>query len=198
MFGDDSSVFSVLEKTRILWSKASQFLGPFRCVSDSMHFLIISLGATEGNKGSIQINFICPGMNKIVLTQLIITVSFLLGYSVSYSSWDFGSLPPHHFCDFLDHMLLLYPLVQRIYFNALKKNTQKCIWCNTLYFIFIHGWIHFKMSLQFEEWRCNLQPYQCLSSTCRRRFSIVLPFYSECFWGLQSFLLVPPPQWDLS
>lgn len=86
MFGEDSSIFSVLEKTRILWSKASQFLGPFRCVSHSMHFLIIPWGATEGNKGSIHINFICPGMNKIVLTQLIITVSFLLGYPVSYFS----------------------------------------------------------------------------------------------------------------
>lgn len=104
-----------------------------------MHFLIIPLGATEGNKGSIQINFICPGMSKIVLTQLIITVSSLLGHAVSCSSWDFGSLSPPHFCDFSHPMLLLYPLLQRICVYPWKNNTRNCIWRNTLDF-FLHSW----------------------------------------------------------
>lgn len=162
-----------------------------------MHFLIIPLGATEGNKGSIQINFICPGMSKIVLTQLIITVRSLLGHAVSCSSRDFGSLSPPHFCDFSHHMLLLYPLLQRICVYPWKNNTWNCIWWNTLDFFFIHGQINLKMPLKFVECRCHLQPYLCLSSTCRRCFSIVLSC-GKSFSGLQSFLLVPPSQCNLS
>lgn len=76
MFGDDSRSCSLcLRKLGSFVQSQSVSGTSFGCVPDSMHSLIISLGAIEGNKGSIQINFICPGMSKIVLTQLIITVS---------------------------------------------------------------------------------------------------------------------------